>query len=147
MMSHWLRQRTAYFLTALLFVSTTGIPVHKMICLCKGEQVISWFSVAEMGCCHQAEIPARSSCCSAKNGTSQRNCQDQETTLARMEVQFLADKTIQTSESTQEYYPGIGTWHSLRLPGFQPVHVLPPSYLPLHSSGPPLFRWGCQIRC
>ncbi|MCF8236944.1 MAG: hypothetical protein K9I85_02200 [Saprospiraceae bacterium] len=150
MMSLRLRHILAYSLAALLFVSTSGIPVQRMICLCKGEQVITWFSASDPGCCQKAPVQARPKCCTSEEGgdvSEKGNCQDQETTLARIYVQFLADKTIQTTETTQDIYViGSGpVWISD--PGLNAMQTIHPSIFQYLPAGPPLYLTDCQIRC
>ncbi len=150
MMSLRLRHILAYSLALLLFVSTSGVPVHKMICLCKGEQVISWFSATESGCCQHTPVQPQLGCCTAEDSdhdSGKRNCQEQETTLARIYVQFLADKTIQASDGTLSSFFTVGATDFFLNTGFHLANAIHLSCIPFFSSGPPRYRMGCQIRC
>ena len=150
MMSFRLRRILAYSLAALLFVSTSGIPVHKMICLCKGDQEMSWSSASESACCQSAPVQSPPTCCDSKTldcGSDSCHCQDHKPTLARIYVQFLAEKLIQTWGSTQDLYSSSGYTAYSPVSRLYVTHTLLPSTIRYLPASPPFYRTGCQIRC
>lgn len=148
------RRVLGFFLSALLFVSTAGVPIHKVICLCKGEQVVTLYIENEQACCQHEENASPSACCSsASSPCSQQHdgpagtCQDSETSLVKIASQFLSSLNL---EEVQLTAPMVPTWvwafHEHDQYGYRVDFLQPPSS-PFHLSGVPLFRRACQIRC
>lgn len=90
------KQLTAITLGLVLLISTTGIPVHALYCMCKGEWSVSFYAEAEMtqcaigddksdGCCE-----ATKTCCSATVPADAHNCDSEETWFAKLNTVFLS---------------------------------------------------------
>lgn len=90
------KQLTAIVLGLVLLISTTGIPVHALYCMCKGEWSVSFFAEAEMtqcasdssegeGCCNAAK-----NCCTSLPIADDHNCDKEETWFAKLSTVFLS---------------------------------------------------------
>lgn len=154
MFSNRIRHVLGYVLSALLFVSTAGVPIHKVICLCKGEQVVTLYVENEQECCQHEERSSPSTCCSsASSPCSQKNefpagtCQDTETSLVRIAGQFLTSLNLEEVQLAAPMVPAcMWTFHENGQYGNR-VHSIQPPLSPFHLSSVPLFRKACQIRC
>lgn len=90
---------TALALAALLTVSTVGIPVHALYCLCKGEWSYSLFSGSDLSACGSRTedrcCSTKGSCCAAAKACpstagGEQPCDTGETRLARLQTDFIA---------------------------------------------------------
>jgi hypothetical protein len=93
-----LRTWTAWALAALLAVSTAGIPVHALYCLCKGEWSYALFSADDLPSCGTVSEDScckPQGCCSTKAGScpsgadEEHPCDTGETRVAKLQTDFI----------------------------------------------------------
>ena len=154
MFSIRMRRFLGISLSTLLFVSTSGVPVHKVICLCQGQETVSLIIEDNTPCCRHEAASAASSCCSdptascvIPEGDQTSKCQDAEITLARIAGQFLTSLPMGDGEQLTAVLSA--GFSGFRDAGQYPyaIESIPPHHLQLHLSDIPIFRRGCQIRC
>ncbi|MBP6185350.1 MAG: hypothetical protein KA479_10445, partial [Saprospiraceae bacterium] len=90
------KQLTAITLGLVLLISTTGIPVHALYCICKGEWSVSFYTEAEMSQCDTGEDEGDAccggaiTCCSTTTAADAHNCDSEETLFAKLNTVFLS---------------------------------------------------------
>lgn len=82
-----------YLLAALVFTTTTGLSVHRLVCYCKGEMVASLLRPADP--CEKADSASKN-CCKAgpcgmaqKDGKKTRDCSDCAYQYVKLDVKYL----------------------------------------------------------
>lgn len=154
MVTNLQRQWLGYLLSGLLLVSTSGIPVHKLVCLCKGEQTIQFYAEPE-GCCAVDANIAEAGCCSGSScqaaavcSTSDHACQDKEVTFLKIVDQFLDSAPVDPPSLCCAFVPAHHFYGQgdLLISDEQVGRIRPARYKHL-SPAVPIYRTSCQIRC
>lgn len=145
-----LRQTVSLLLVPILALGQTGITVHQLYCLCKGEAVSSLFTI-EPTCRHDAELAQLPSCC--RMAAAQASCQFKDDHDQDHACNDAATDYFQLDESAIA-----SSLESMELPSFDlsPVTtgVVPnwqkntaPSQYPItYSNPPPPLISGKEVR-
>lgn len=163
----------SFALTLVLFVSTSGIPIHAIYCACKGDTTLHLFSEGDAGCCKsdlenksccsvhkQVELP---SCCAAippvgesaacnLESSDHPDCMQDEVIITKLATAFLlpADDEGGSTPNFQINLTGhpavvFGGPHSF---GFtNPTRAGPPDDDQHPSQALPFYIFYCQYRC
>ncbi|MEZ5032349.1 MAG: hypothetical protein R2787_13180 [Saprospiraceae bacterium] len=155
MVTNLQRQWLGYILSGLLLVSTSGIPVHKLVCLCKGEQTIQFYAEPD-GCCSPADQTAEPGCCSGHAcqaasacSATGHTCQDKEVSILKIVDQFLDSGTTDhdaTVSALPPPAPHMFWLANLAVSDDLPGKVQPQRYKRVLPSAS-IIRMGCQLRC
>lgn len=148
------RSYLGYILSGLLLVSTSGIPMHKLVCLCKGEQTIQFYAEPE-GCCSTSSGAVAAGCCSSQACqaestcfTTGHACQDKEVSILKIVDQFLDSGPAGTKSIVFAVLPAQYMFRQvdLAMVGNLPGQVRSQRYKHIQPTSP-IYRMSCQMRC
>ncbi len=148
------RSITASLMALTLLVSTTGLSVHAVYCLCKGELSYSLvhLEVGEMACAMSSE--ETEPCCGSSEGCGldsraagccrdageDHDCRSEETIYARLAAVFVTPLDQQDDSASDRGDLVAGTWPA------QESHLYISGLLLNRDEGPPL-RGGPWSPC
>lgn len=105
-MTSKIKNITVYFLILNLVISTMGLTVHVLYCLCKGEQEVSIFNIEDD--CAELEKKSATSCChkgvcsapaEVKGVEKNHNCAGKSQTFVKLDTEMVV------SEQALELHP------------------------------------------
>jgi len=135
---------TALALAAMVTVSTVGIPVHSLYCLCKGEWSYSLFTSADLPECGGQDeascCSTKGSCCAAAKACpsgagDERPCDTGETRVARLQTDFITqidkeqvspERTVATASPFLVFEQGTVVGHRQPTAGYLALDDPPP---------------------
>lgn len=127
---------TVGFLIANLGVSTTGVTLHMLYCLCKGERTVSLFSEAAPYCLdvsqEQPDVCCKADACRADDQPEKdkhSDCTHSEKKFVKLDVKFSGNMTNWT--------PEIPVLPVLLFPVFGEVEYPRTESAPVNSNKPP----------
>lgn len=147
MFVHKWRKGMGILLATVLFVSTSGIPVHRMICLCKGEMSVSLFHSESESCCRPAATGpdcCAENACSPNVHTQGHACQDHQTSLERVTSSYIGQEKEDMAQAN------FGPWLAFRPTDFFLGTFAGSGFVsvtPELPNGAPIYRRISCIRC
>ena len=160
-------------LTLVLFISTSGIPIHAIYCACKGDTTLHLFSEGNAACCKsdvetksccsehkEVELP---SCCAAIPGAEEPatcnlevanhpDCMQDEVFITKLVTAFLlpADEDGGSTINFQINLPShpalvFGNTRSIGMTN--PTRAGPPDDVHFQVQNLPFYISYCQYRC
>ena len=148
----------SFSLAGVLFVSTLGLPVHSLYCLCKGETSVFVFGDDNAIGCHAEESATCCqvepvSCCSASSACSDpsedHSCETEEVSFVKLDLVYFQGGNLDQGSDLEVTSPCLPLAYGPTLP----VEILAQGiFIPvdppfLRGHGQPLWLQYAQVRC
>lgn len=109
---HFWRKFLSIGLSVLVFISTMGIPMHAMYCICLNERVVGVFTEVNTSCSNHQEVASSDAtvnscckptvtCCSSEDDDS---CMHREFSISKIDINLMTGQVLEADETVRHFY-------------------------------------------